>query len=199
MRQDYGFVDVLSFDPEVMAAILPEIHQARSLIFLYPLSTAKCAGSDSIEHTSIVFFLKQTIENACGSIALIHALANNQDLLAEGLASQFFRGIDGLDAERRGKALEGNEQIAALHSSLASEGQTEAPDATADTDLHFIAFVAVNGNLYELDGRKAGPVHCCPITGSFFAACAETIQKDYLSAQEDGQFTAMALIPTSDL
>ena len=38
------------------------------------------------------------------------------------------------------------------------EGQTSAPGREDCVDYHFVAFVQVDGGLYELDGRKTGPV-----------------------------------------
>jgi len=47
--------------------------------------------------------------------------------------------------------------VGAAHESSALEGQTAAPDISAKTNLHFVAFVHANGGLYELDGRKDTP------------------------------------------
>lgn len=47
----------------------------------------------------------------------------------------------------------------------AQQGDTAAPPADEEVDLHFVAFVCVAGALYELDGRKAGPINhgpCAP-------------------------------------
>lgn len=41
----------------------------------------------------------------------------------------------------------------------AQQGVTAAPSADEEVDLHFIAFVHRDGCLYELDGRKAGPIN----------------------------------------
>ena len=47
--------------------------------------------------------------------------------------------------------------LGAAHESSALEGQTEAPDISAKTNLHFVAFVHKDGGLYEMDGRKPKP------------------------------------------
>ena len=44
----------------------------------------------------------------------------------------------------------------------AKEGDTAAPQAEDDVDLHFVCFVAVDGALYELDGRKTAPINHGP-------------------------------------
>lgn len=41
-----------------------------------------------------------------------------------------------------------------------STGQSEAPEATADTNLHYITYVEENGGIFELDGRNlSGPLY----------------------------------------
>jgi len=73
----------------------------------------------------------------------------------------------------RAKVLETTDLFASAHAEAAAGGQTAAPDAALDTDLHFTAFVkapsaaerAVHGvsakpdmRLIELDGSRAGPI-----------------------------------------
>ena len=43
----------------------------------------------------------------------------------------------------------------------------QAPNLEDSVDYHFIAFVEREGKIYELDGRKPGPVDCGKIEGSF--------------------------------
>ena len=45
-------------------------------------------------------------------------------------------------------------------------------------DFHFIAFVENNGHLFELDGRKAGPVDCGKIEGDFLSVSDFTFDND---------------------
>ena len=45
----------------------------------------------------------------------------------------------------------------------------QAPSLDDKVDFHFIAFVEKNGHLYELDGRKTGPVDCGKIEGDFLS------------------------------
>merc|ERR1711915_423842 len=63
-----------------------------------------------------------------------------------------------LNPEERAVFLEKDESIRVTHESSAQEGQTEAPSADERVNLHFIAFVNVGGQLYELDGRKPFPI-----------------------------------------
>lgn len=200
MEDSYELIDVLAFDLDFMGSMLPEIYQAQALIFLYPLSQVmvepKTVPSDA------VFYMKQTVENACGSIALIHALANNTSLLSpESHLSEFVDGTKGMSPEERGNKLEADEKICQLHASFSAQGQTDAPDAEIDVDLHFVAFVpGQDGRLYELDGRQAGLIdhgHIAEEEGGFFSACCSAILSQYLLAAPDAQFTAMALVPVA--
>lgn len=46
----------------------------------------------------------------------------------------------------------------------ANEGQTKAPELDEVVQLHFVALVEREGQLWELDGRKSGPVPHGPTT-----------------------------------
>lgn len=47
-----------------------------------------------------------------------------------------------------------------MHKAAASTGDSAVPDANADTDLHYVCFVkGKDGCLWELDGRRKGPIN----------------------------------------
>ncbi|KAK5991076.1 Ubiquitin carboxyl-terminal hydrolase isozyme L3 [Cladobotryum mycophilum] len=77
----------------------------------------------------------------------------------------------GLDARRapeeehplpppdRARVLETTPALATAHREAASAGDTAAPDAQDDVDLHYVCFVkGSDGALWELDGRRKGPL-----------------------------------------
>ena len=100
-----------------------------------------------------VYFMKQTVGNACGTIALIHSVANNLDtieLAKESILQSFIKATQEMDADQRAAKLETDVGLSTAHEESAAEGQTEAPDRDYKLDLHFIAFVAKNGSLYQL-------------------------------------------------
>lgn len=64
-----------------------------------------------------------------------------------------------LDPIERSKLLETSQALARAHHSAASQGDTAAPEATDDVDLHYVCFVkGDDGTLWELDGRRKGPL-----------------------------------------
>jgi ubiquitin carboxyl-terminal hydrolase L3 len=49
--------------------------------------------------------------------------------------------------------------LESAHADAAKLGDTKAPGAEDDVDLHFVAFVkGADGKLWELDGRRKGPL-----------------------------------------
>ena len=44
----------------------------------------------------------------------------------------------------------------------------QAPSLEDSVDYHFVAFVEKDGNLYDLDGRKPGPLNCGSTTKETF-------------------------------
>ena len=65
-----------------------------------------------------------------------------------------------MDPRSRTKVLETSPDLATAHASAAAQGDTAAPPAEDKVDLHFVAFVkSAEGNLWELDGRRKGPLN----------------------------------------
>ena len=53
----------------------------------------------------------------------------------------------------------------------------QAPDLEDSVDYHFIAFVEKEGKIYELDGRKPGPMDCGKVEGSFLSVSRRKINE----------------------
>lgn len=75
---------------------------------------------------SSLYFMRQTISNACGTVAMIHAVANNKDkvTLKQGHLLEFLEGSKDLDPKARAIKLEGDSNICVVHDEVAQEGQT---------------------------------------------------------------------------
>ena len=77
----------------------------------------------------------------------------------------------------------------------AQQGATEAPPADADVDLHFVAFVpGKDGHLWELDGRKVGPVdHGQTSTETLLRDVAAVVRRNFVEKANSLNFSLMAL------
>ncbi|MCI4378471.1 hypothetical protein PGIGA_G00216170 [Pangasianodon gigas] len=199
----WQFGDVYSLDPELLTMVPRPVC---AVLLLFPVTEkyesfrleeeAKIKAQGQ-EVSSEVYFMKQTIGNACGTIGLIHAVANNQTHLefeADSPLKVFIMQSSKMSPEEKAAFLEKDESIRVTHESSAQEGQTEAPSVDEKVDLHFIAFVNVGGHLYELDGRKPFPiVHGKTKEDSFLEDAAEVCKKFMARDPQELRFTVVAL------
>jgi len=74
-----------------------------------------------------LFFVKQTISNACGTIALIHAVINNKDTIdiGDGVMFQLFKRMKDLDKDLRAKVLEESTELFDIQLTSSHQGQSE--------------------------------------------------------------------------
>lgn len=135
--------------------------------------------------------MKQVIANACGTIALIHAVANNDIPLAPGILQTFLEGCEGKDSEKRADFLGQVAAFATAHEEVAQAGLTAVPDNVL---YHFIALVNFKGTLYELDGRKAFPIAHGPVKEGELAKECARVCKEFMARDPDNvNFNIMAL------
>ncbi len=162
--------DVFSLTEPDMLAFVPR--PAMALLLVFPISDAYekyrlaedadrplYAGKGSQEP---VMWFRQTIRNACGIMGLLHASANGpaRNFVAEDSPLDLLlkRAVD-LAPPERAKLLETDTALAQAHAAAAERGDTAAPDARDDIDLHYVCFVKTDdGTLWELDGRRKGPI-----------------------------------------
>jgi len=196
-------VDVLGFD-DCLLEMVPQ--PVLAVILLFPITqnySSHCASvleklkNEEQAVSDKVYFMRQTISNACGTIALIHSIANNSTRiqLAEGSSLQSFLSATArLSPEQRAEILEKEGTIGVAHGEYAQEGQTAAPSLESSVDLHFVAFVNVDGNLYELDGRKNCPLNHGPSAPNSFLKDACKICQEYMDRDPgEMRFTVVAL------
>jgi len=179
LKSKAEFVDIYGLDEELLALVHQPVH---AVILLFPLentleehrrtedeSIAK-DGQPAIDPT--IFWMKQTIGNACGTMGLIHTLANSDVTFEPDCLFQRF-----LDQSKektpfeRAELLEKTDLFASAHAEAAAGGQSATPSADEECDLHFSCFVKAptaeerntqtpvgEYRLIELDGRRAGPI-----------------------------------------
>ncbi|XP_003492576.1 ubiquitin carboxyl-terminal hydrolase [Bombus vosnesenskii] len=202
VAKDWSVVDVYGLEPDLLALVPKPVV---AVILLYPLSKK---GDNSLEDkeseeedVSIpkdpeVFHMKQYIHNACGTIALIHSVGNNRDIidLQDGFLKTFLDEAKNLSYMECGKLLMESDGISITHKDVAQEGQTEVPSDEIPVYHHFVALIHKNGVLYELDGRKPSPINHGTTSPETLLEDAARVCKEYMARDpEEVCFTVLAL------
>ncbi|XP_058049801.1 ubiquitin carboxyl-terminal hydrolase isozyme L1 [Ahaetulla prasina] len=179
----WQFVDVLGLDEDILSAVPSP---ACALLLLFPLTAQhenfRKKQIDELkgqEVSSEVYFVKQTASNSCGTIGLIHAVANNQDKIrfdGGSALKEFLTSTAGLSPDERAKRLE----------------NSKAEDDKVN--FHFILFASVDGHLYELDGRMPFPIkHGASSEATMLKASADICRQFTEREQGEVRFSAVAL------
>ena len=104
------------------------------------------------------------INNACATQAILSCLLNvsHPDVELGSTLSGFKEFTSSFDAGMKGLALSNSEEIRNVHNSFARQSIFEFDskvDKKEDEDIfHFVAYVPINGRIYELDGLQEGPL-----------------------------------------
>nr|VZI19127.1 unnamed protein product [Spirometra erinaceieuropaei] len=113
--------------------------------------------------------------------------------------NNYIKQTQSLSPAERGEKLEQEQELSTMHEECALEGQTEAPEATAKVDLHFVAFVNCHGKLIELDGRRDGPVcHGTTSADSLLEDACNVVKKFMERDPENLHFSLIALTELQD-
>ena len=203
----YQFVDVLSTEDWGLGMVPKPVI---AVVMLFPISEAsekhKAAEQAAIEAdgqacSAAVYHTKQTVGNACGTVGLIHAVANGCPAAGIELGGWFKDFLDktrGLESSAaRAAALEASQELDDAHGETAQEGQSAVPDADTRVNTHFITFAGVDGHLYEFDGRKEQAINHGPTsTGTVLEDAAKVVRQFMSRDPEELRFTILALAKT---
>jgi ubiquitin carboxyl-terminal hydrolase L3 len=179
-----------------------------AVLMLYPLTDRQTQGTsdDVVAFEAMqdrVWFIKQRIGNACGTIGLLHALQNAPEPVRWYKENSWLQRFADdcpvpLDPIRKAEILEGDANIAKLHDEATSsqDNATDRGNIDDDVETHFIALVCVDDKLYELDGRKRGPIYHGPTTqATLLKDSVEVIKKFMARDPTEMRFTITALAP----
>lgn len=213
---NYEFVDVFSTEPWALKMIPQPV---MAVLMLFPVSKSQEEWRKQEEEerkrnqvlvSPKVWFMKQRIGNACGTIGLIHALANlppqeqtQPPLVVGGWLKEFLDKCPAtLDAYAKADILESDTLLQYLHEDAATDHElncTDKGDIDDDIDTHFIALARVDHGIYELDGRKEGPIrHGDTTVETFLTDACNVVQKFMSRDPEEMRFTIVALAPRQD-
>ncbi|XP_021319401.1 ubiquitin carboxyl-terminal hydrolase 3 isoform X8 [Sorghum bicolor] len=153
-EDDMEFHDVYGLDDDALDMV-PQPVLAVVLCFPDPPQDASYPSEQLLfsgekETQDQVYFIKQikSLGNACGTIALLHAVGNASsevNLVENSCLDLFFKSTASMDPNERAVFLEKDDAMARAHSLAANAGVTE--------ELNRVV-----GTLYELDGMKDGPI-----------------------------------------
>jgi ubiquitin carboxyl-terminal hydrolase L5 len=134
-----------------------------------------------------LFFAAQTIQNACGTQAILSVILNNDraDSPSHATEDKNDAAIDigpelrkfkdfttGIPPDIRGEALSNSSLIRTTHNSFARSSpfaDETHREATGTEDIfHFIGYITHHGTLYELDGLQPYPISHGPCTSETF-------------------------------
>jgi ubiquitin carboxyl-terminal hydrolase L3 len=166
-NEEYEFTEIIGFDEELLGFV-PQPVSAVLLIFpiteeheLQRKKEFEEAAHTPPDYSQAIYFLKQTVGNACGSIAVIHSIANNLEkfqLDPHKPLAQFLETTKLMTPEQRAEHLKHAMDMATANDTIAEEGESRVVDRDEHVNLHFVCFVSVNNELYELDGRHPHPI-----------------------------------------
>ncbi|SLM33855.1 ubiquitin carboxyl-terminal hydrolase 2 protein [Lasallia pustulata] len=169
--KDVQFEELIALDADYLRQLSP----VYGVIFLFKYPTGEKPtdvpkdGIFDFGAAENLFFAAQTIQNACGTQALLSVLLNKEGQVEIGPQLQGFKDFTAaFPSELRGEALSNSELIRDVHNSFArSSPFIDETQRTANEDddvYHFIAYTATNGVLYELDGLQPAPISHGPCT-----------------------------------
>ncbi|KAI0641894.1 cysteine proteinase [Trametes meyenii] len=207
------FEDIYGLDSDLLGMVSQPV---KAVILLFPITEIYeqrrreedlrivTEGQQAVDPT--LFWIKQTISNACGTMALLHSMINSDITFApESPIQKFIDICKDKTPEERAKILETTPLFANIHANAASGGQTAVP-TNLDTDLHFTTFVRAPSplsrdegtsshdvlRLVELDGRRAGPIDRGP-SKDILQDVAKFVRNVYVAHTASVQFSMIAL------
>lgn len=143
----FSFSDVFSTEDWALAMVPQPVV---AVVMLFPIKPASeefaRVEQENIEKNGQVlspnvYFMKQTVGNACGTVGILHAIGNARSTLTiapDSYLERMYAKTETMTPENIAADLEADTEIEAIHSHAAEEGQSDQQEGEVDT--HFICF-----------------------------------------------------------
>lgn len=148
--------ELYAMDADSLKALAP-VH---GLVFLFKYTGEPDDRSSATDAPPTLFFAKQVATNACATQAILAVLLNAAGVTLGGPAAQLKEFCVGVPPDVAGMALAACVPIRIAHNSFTPPTPLLQEDKTGPSDdaFHFVAYVPVGGDVYELDGLRSGPL-----------------------------------------
>jgi ubiquitin carboxyl-terminal hydrolase L3 len=219
VSKQYAFTEVLGLDDELLQMI--PSHSVVAVLLLFPY-TSNFKRKRYEEHQHIVqhhipsnhdiYFLPQIVSNACGTVGIVHAVLNNQELFNDNTTAttesnpknwfrDFYRHTKPFDLKQRAEYFSVDKSIESLHHKYAVQGSTSAEDSM-NVDVHYNAWIMSPNSssddisLYELDGTKIQPIdHGKTSQETFLHDVASKIKNEFMANDPtEVRYSVLALV-----
>lgn len=187
------------------------------LIYLFKVDgSVSHPPRDEVPLEDNVFFIRQTIQNACATVALLNTLTNvpsDGGVKLGPLLSDFKSTTTDIDPESRGDVLETLEDVRKAHNSFTQEAYLTVEDKKRSSKadpFHFVAFIqnpSKPDQAVELDGLRPTAVAVpsdipsdtpvLPTTPEWLKKAVAEVQRrmEAFAASGELRFSLMALHP----
>ena len=206
LKDNLEFIDLYSFDPSTAIEFGIPTDQCKGMILLFPLPSddaISIKSCPSMAHEEAVF-IKQTIENSCCLMALLHLLLNNpNDLLDLNKTPETIISLLNLEKSSSSlphKIIEESDELKKIHEEFAQIGGSPVPEISDKVPFHFVS-ISPNANekssIYLMDGRLSGPIKfdIKNDDGDFFEAACKIAKEEFVEKSKDQtNFAAIILI-----
>ena len=131
-------------------------------------------------------------------MALLHSVINVAEAVGGSFPeNSFLNRLMGLAAagktpEELSSFLNEDPELEAVHGQFASQGQSQMDE---NTSYHFVAYVNIEGTIWEIDGRRSQPLQKGPCTQEDFGIKVSALLKGYTTMDDTCRFSLMALSP----
>ncbi|KAI1907657.1 hypothetical protein LOZ66_004713 [Ophidiomyces ophidiicola] len=203
------FEELVSLDADTIRSL----NTVYGVIFLFKWTSGQTRNDTaphdgtydrSVADNQGLFFAAQTIQNACGTQAILSVILNQDTRIDIGPELRDFKDFTtGFPADLRGEALSNSAPIRNAHNSFARASpfadETARAPAGGDDDAelyHFIAYTPFNGVLYELDGLQPSPISHGPCDAASFPERVIEVLQRRVARYPEGEirFNLMAVV-----
>ncbi|KAI2495116.1 thiol-dependent ubiquitin-specific protease [Fragilaria crotonensis] len=194
--------DCLGFIPSSCVAMIVNAERLNK--------TLERAKGDEAMGLRADFYMKQsnTLDNACGIIACLHAIFNNLQTVSviepNSVLANFWNQVKNQTPQERCQTLESSNEFKRVHKSYAMQGQSHLASSQEDVNHHYTAFVVLttpgydNNNstrrLVEFDGTKRGPLVVADNVESLVHATAAELQRRLQEGEISESLSVMTLV-----